>query len=247
MNNTKSIIIALLAIVTLPIIALSAEGAEGDFKYKMIAAKNSNYAAALREILSPNFNSAPPLKRGKTSTAGPFLRSLLIPGWGQYNQDRKNTALAFFGFELAMWGGMAATQMYGDNLVDDYKAYAAVHAGINNSGKDHDFYVDIGNYSSQNEFNQYQQLERDYESLYLGDKYYWQWDNTPNRNYFEDLRIKADRFKHSAIYFVGAIVVNHLVSAVEAARYHRKQEKSLSAAVEFDHQGNGMLTIIKEF
>ncbi len=187
-----------------------------------------------------------PASGGSGRSAAPFLKSLLIPGWGQYSQGRKGSALLVFGLEAAFWGGMFAFDAYGDWLANDYKAYAVMHAGIDPAGKNHDFYVDIGNYSSQDEYNDIQQIERDYGALYLGEAYYWNWDSSANRTFFEDLRIRSDMYRNSVVYFVGAILVNHLASAIEAARYKKSSEK-VRAGITFNRNGNGMLTIIKGF
>lgn len=250
MRITLKTIIRILYSLVITLMAATfittAAGATELFKYNMLNPQISKQKAEFLNAKSPGMDSAPKFDRSVSSTAGPFLSSLLIPGWGQYKQGRKNTAVMFIGFEVVMWGGIYLTQKYGNALEDDYIAYAVSHAGISSSGKKHEYYVDIGNYSSQYEFNEVQQKERDYESLYMGEEYYWNWDSDNNRNHFEDLRIKSDSYKHSAIYFAGAIVINHLVSAVEAARYQRKHE-SIRAGVGFNSQGNAMLTIIKGF
>jgi len=176
--------------------------------------------------------------------AKPFLKSLLIPGWGQYSQARKNPALAFFSLETSFWGGLFALRAYGKSLQSDYRAYALDHAGINPHGKNHQFYVDISNYSSQTEYNQAQQIQRDYDALYLGPEYYWQWDSAANRETFDRLRVQSDLYINSAIYFAGAIVINHLVSAIDAAR-HTRLNDNLKAGLIFDNNGNAMLTLTK--
>jgi len=133
---------------------------------------------------------------------------------------------------------------YGNWLVGDYQAFANSHASIDPNDKNHDFYVDIGNYDTRDEYNETQQLERDWDSLYLGSEYNWEWDSSGNRTTFEDLRIKSDLYKNSTIYFAGAIVINHLASAIDAARHSRIRD-NLQAGVSFDPNGNSMLTIIK--
>ena len=178
--------------------------------------------------------------------ARPFLKSLLLPGWGQISQGRKEQAVVFLSLEGIFWGGMLAVHTYGSWLEDDYKAYAEVHAGIEAEGKGHEFFVDIGNYSSVYSYNQIQQLERDWDSLYLGEGFYWQWDSDCSRRTFEDMRIKSDTFKNSVIYFAGAIVANHLIAAIDAARHSRIQDK-LSAVIELNPDGTNMLTFIKDF
>lgn len=176
----------------------------------------------------------------------PFLKSLLIPGWGQFSQERKNTALQFIGTEALLWGGMFALQNYGGLLKDDYKSYAQSYAGITSEGKNHAFFVNIGNYDSVDDYNLRQQIERDYESLYLGNEYYWQWNSLQQRNTYEDMRIKSDLYLNSVVYFTGAIVINHIWSAVDAAR-HAKTLDSVEVGVGMSPNGNSMLTIIKGF
>jgi hypothetical protein len=197
---------------------------------------------ALFDLTASKFEYTPPNNSGGSY----FLSSLFIPGWGQYRQGRKNTALAFFGFELTMWSGIFAVKTYGQWLENDYRTYAILHADINPQGKNHAFYVNIGNYDSVDQFNQVQQLERDYDALYLSDEYYWRWDSPVNRGKFEDLRILSDSYQHSSMYFAGAIVLNHLVSAVEAAK-HTPATENLHFGVRINPSGKQMLTIIKGF
>ena len=186
----------------------------------------------------------PKTSSAQTRDAKPFLKSLFIPGWGQYSQDRKGMALLFVGMETVFWGGMIGVKTYGNWLEGDYKAYAVSHASIDPNDKDHDFFVDLGNYDSRDEFNETQQLERDWDSLYLGSEFNWEWDSSANRTTFENLRIKSDLYKNSVVYFAGAIVINHIASALDAARHSRIQD-NLQAGVTFNSNGNSMLTIIK--
>lgn len=239
MNNTIRISIALVCAALMINSGFAEESIQNSLFTGERVALEANFSGTA-------VNQAPSFNRSGTVSAGPFLSSLLIPGWGQYKQDRTDKALIFFGFEAVMWGGIFATRAYSKSLAQDYRVYAEVHAGINSDGKNHDYFVDIGNYDSMTQFNEVQQLERDYDSIYSGDNYEWSWDSENNRNTFEDLRIQSDRFKHNAVYFAGAIVVNHLVSAIDAARFNRLNQ-NLKAGIDFSPQGTGMLTIIKGF
>jgi hypothetical protein len=176
----------------------------------------------------------------------PFFKSLAIPGWGQYSQQRKGAAFRSIGVEALLWGGMLGFRNYGNLLADDYKSYASSHAGIAAGGKDHQFFVDIGNYNSVGEYNERQEIERDWEALYQGENYYWQWDSAENMNVYEDIRVKSDLYRNSVIYFAGAIVVNHIVSAIDAAR-NTKSPDGVKAGVSINSEGKSMLTIIKGF
>ncbi len=252
MRKHYIIIPALAAVLCIaPLVASAVERADYiPFKYTCIiaAGETANPALSLRrsETVSkgPVLNQAPGARIGKSGKT--FLRSVLIPGWSQYQQGRKKTAMMFIGAELALWSGLFGVQTYGGWLENDYKAYALQYADIDPAGKDHDFYVDIGNYDSVDDFNDVRQRNRQYDGLYLGDDYYWQWESESRRLAFKDLRISADQYKHSAIFFAGAIVLNHLVSAVEAVK-NRPEDDDIKVGIDFNQQGNTMLTIIKGF
>lgn len=239
MLRTNGLILIIFAVSILTGVRNSTAGI---FQEKLFLMKDSHLSVNYRHTVF----QVPSVPVGQATDAKPFLKSLLIPGWGQYSQGRNNSALIYISLEALFWGGMFSFQSYGGWLENDYKGYAVSHAGIEPVGKNHDYFVDIGNYDDMDEYNRIQQLERDWDALYLDDTYYWQWDNSSNRTTFEDLRIKSDLYKNSTIYFAGAILVNHLISAIDAARYTRTKD-NLNAGVTFNQQGNSMLTIIKGF
>lgn len=236
---TRYFAVAVLGIILFASIAQASDIHALKYALFFSEARSDDARLLLEDV--PALNQHP--NAPQTRDAKPFLKSLLIPGWGQYSQERFKKAAAFIGLELAFWGGMYGVKTYGEWLENDYKAYAALHACIDPGGKNHDFFVDIGNYNSIDDYNQTQQLERDYNSLYLSEGYYWQWDSSTNRNTFEDIRIKSDGYKNSVIYFAGAIVLNHLVAAIDAARHSKIQDK-LSAGIKSNPQGNVMLFTI---
>jgi hypothetical protein len=146
-----------------------------------------------------------------------FLQSLLIPGWGQYSLGETKTALLFFGAEVALVGGLLTVQSYGELTRDDYEALAAAHAGVTGD-HDHDYYVDVGNWLTVNDFNNQRLLERNYASLYTDPVDFWYWDSEEKRAEMEKLRIRSDRAFNSVLYFAAGMALNHLASAIHAGR-----------------------------
>lgn len=234
----------LMMIINIVIAGGQSYAGERSVQTDLFLGSRSSIGVDYNTLTSRTYRQIPTSAAGQPRDAKPFLKSLLIPGWGQYSQDRTGAAMMFLGMETVFWGGMIGVRTYGNWLEGDYQAFANSHANIDPSDKNHDFYVDIGNYDTRDEFNEIQQLERDWDSLYLGSEYSWEWDSSVNRKTFEDLRIKSDLYKNSTIYFAGAIVINHLASAIDAARHSRIQD-SLQAGVILDPNGNSMLTIIK--
>ena len=43
----------------------------------------------------------------------------------------------------------------------------------------------------------------------------WFWDNMDNMKKFESMRIRSDYFSKTGEYIIGAIVLNHIISAID--------------------------------
>jgi hypothetical protein len=159
---------------------------------------------------------------------GAFLKSLVIPGWGQYELGYKNTALAFIGTELALVGGMFAVSDYGRSTRSDYQAMAAAYAGVTGS-HGHAFYVDVGNWLDVDQFNQKRLGERNFDALYTSPQDQWSWDSEEHRALMEKTRIRSDRAFNGILYLAGGLVLNHVASAIHAGRLAVKQQEQSSA------------------
>ncbi len=157
-------------------------------------------------------------RRGKA-----FLKSILIPGWGQISTGRKHTGYAFLTAEALLISSVIGAQMYASWLEDDYIAFAKQHAGVRGD-KEHQYYVDIGNWLDRRSYNERRLQDRNYEALYTDPRYDWTWDADASRAYFKDLRIKSDSAGQISVMLIGGLLLNHLASAVDASRGVKKDE-----------------------
>jgi hypothetical protein len=156
-------------------------------------------------------------EKDRTANKSAFLKSLVIPGWGQYSLDRKNAALTFFGAELMLVGGMLTLNSYGRSTRADYQAMAAAYAGVQGS-HGHDFYVDVGNWLNVDQFNERRLQSRQFDLLYTDPADHWAWDSDAHRAQMEMNRIRSDRAFNNILYLVGGLVLNHVASAIHAGR-----------------------------
>jgi hypothetical protein len=147
----------------------------------------------------------------------PFLKSLIIPGWGQYGLGQKNAALAFFGADIILLGGALTLQSYGKSAEQDYKALAEAHAQVTGD-HGHSFYVDVGNWMTVEEYNEERLRDRQYDALYTSAGDAWNWDNVNNRDLMKKTRVKSDRAFNRIYYFAGGMILNHLAAALHAGR-----------------------------
>ncbi len=169
-------------------------------------------------LSAPSLQGEEPAPK-KKSPALAALLSLAVPGLGEHYAGDFGGGKYFVVAEGALWLTYATFHVYGNSLRDDARAFAAIHAGLNPAGKDDQFYVDVGNFINTQEFNDKRLQERSPERLYDAEAgYFWQWDSDANRAAFREKRISAETVLNNRKFVVAAIVVNHIVSAINAAR-----------------------------
>ena len=147
----------------------------------------------------------------------PVVKSLVLPGWGEYSLDNQIRGRIFVLSETVLLLAILGSYSVAQRQEKEYKAYAAEHAGIDLIGKDRQFWVDIGNYSSLFTFNEEHLRWRDFNALYEdNDTWAWSWDSSNNRERFENTRIASDSWMLRGSFLIGGVVLNHIVSAIDA-------------------------------
>lgn len=159
------------------------------------------------------------VKGSRKSPGLAFIYSLFIPGMGHVYAKRFDIGKYFMISEASLWLGYAAFTIYGNWLLNDAYSFASSHAGVTNDGKDREdqFYIDIANYDNYEQYNNYQLTIGQYDKLYLpANGYYFYWDQVANRKKYREDKLAADRTKNDRLFIVGAILVNHVISAISA-------------------------------
>jgi len=146
----------------------------------------------------------------------PVIKSILLPGWGQKALGRKKRARVYNYFESGLILTIVGSSTFSNITIKNYIAFASEHAAISSSEKNHKYWVDIGNYDSITDYNDEHLRNREMDDLYPDDKKWnWDWDSDANRKAFEKKRISSDQLKLAATFGIGALVVNHIVSAID--------------------------------
>jgi len=165
--------------------------------------------------------------RRPPSRAKAFFLSFLLPGTGEYYAGSKKMAKVFFCTEVLLWTTFFSFRAYGNWKKNDYQQFAVSYAGVDLSGKDHQYFVDIGNYNTIQEYNEAMLGQRNVEALYPENDYYgWQWDDDAFRLDYEKLRIASDAAYNRSLLVVGAVILNHIVSGIDALRLAKKGGES---------------------
>lgn len=192
----------------------------------------------------------------KKSPAISMLLSFVLPGAGHYYIDRMDVGQYFLAADGASWLGLAGVNIYGNVLLDNAKTFSVDHAGVNESGKNNDYYVNIGNYESIYEYNNAMLTIGEYDKVYTDiNAYYWNWDTENNFFRYESQRGESERVKNTSIIFASALVVNRLASALSALLLTNKYNSMLSnvrlnseVSMSPDNRIDGLkLNLIKQF
>lgn len=133
--------------------------------------------------------------------------------------------------EGGLWLTYAGFRMHAQWLQQDAETFARQHAGADFNNKDDQYPVNIGNFNTTDEYNAAKGINREYDLVYRVNEYpdfQWSWDSDANRTRFREMRIHSGEVKNRAKFVIGAVVVNHLLSAFFAGKKAAAYNKSLS-------------------
>lgn len=152
------------------------------------------------------------------SEGGALLRSLIMPGWGQHVLGDHRAARKLALVETGLWLSYAVTRGAAGWYQQDYRAFAALHAGLAyplNLDIPDIYYYRLGKYDSIYEYNQVQLRQRNISDIYrLGEGNNWQWDNSSSRERYNDLRRASLLAAKGASFLVGGMIINRAVAAI---------------------------------
>ncbi len=172
-------------------------------------------------------------ENARTETIPPgkaFLRSLIVPGWGEWKAGAKTRARIFWISESALAAAFVGFRVYGHLKTNDYKAWGAIHAGANFSNKPERFATNISYYNDILEYNEYQRRLRRYDLVYpLTEANWWEWDSAASRKRFNSLRIQSQTAYRNAVIVLGLVFANHVFSGIDAIWTTHQHNKKLGS------------------
>lgn len=158
-----------------------------------------------------------------------IVYSLVVPGMGELYAGGFDSGKYFLIAETGLWLTFTSFELYGHWLENDARRFAASRASASIDGKDDQFFVNVGNFNNVYEYNEKKLRDRDLASVYdPSGPFFWLWDNEQSRTRFRDLRVKSENIFNNVRFVVGAIIVNHIASAINAARLASARNKELS-------------------
>lgn len=156
-----------------------------------------------------------------------IVYSFLLPGMGELYADGYNSGIYFTVADGVFWGALAGLNIYGNWQQDNYKSFAQSNGGISNVGKDEDYYANISSYISVYEYNRGKELNREFGQVYDVKTHFWNWETNNERRKYREMWSSSENAYNSIRFAVGALVLNRIVSAINAVRLVNKYNKGL--------------------
>lgn len=165
---------------------------------------------------------------GTKSPALAVAYSLLLPGMGELYAGDYSTGKYLTIVDGALVVGLISFDRYANWLKDDSREYSVQHAHTVLAGQDDQYFSNLGDYESVYEYNAAVLRDRQPQKVYdPKSDYYWNWDSPANRENYRSIRVNSDDRFNDTRFIVAAMAVNHLVSAINAARIVISHNKSV--------------------
>lgn len=192
-------------------------------------------------IGSPATENSPNLRlEGRKSPALAAFASFVIPGLGELYAGRYDVGKYSTIAEVSLWVLYTGVEMYSNQVRNDAINYARIYSGADVAGKPSQFFVDIGNFLNTQDYNIKKIHDGTYGLIYYDPSYQWQWQSDADRAEFKNMRIKADTYLNFGRYTLAVIFLNHLISAIDAARLTANFNASAVTSLDNSPQTQGI-------
>jgi hypothetical protein len=167
--------------------------------------------------------------------------SLLLPGLGQQYLGQNGRALTYFSAEALFIFGVVFCNGYSHQISNNAKSFAWEHANVTGgAGADDNFWQNLRYYGESDGLNQsvslgyneqQELIYRDQSHDYLTPNLQWRWDDPSNMKTYGKLLDKSKAYQVAASFFIGAMVLDRLVSFVDARFSARHQTTAPRSAL----------------
>jgi hypothetical protein len=217
-------ILILITVYTIQIFSQSEDKSFYAFKQQLVENIESN------ETSEPNLALEDVKKKKSAGLA--ILYSMVLPGMGELYADSYDSGIYFTVADGVLWGTYVGMNIYGNWQKDRYINYAVNKGGINIDSKDETYYATISQYMSIDEFNDQKAFERNYTEMYNNTEvFYWNWNTNDERKEYRQMWESSEQTFNNVRFVVGALLLNRVVSAINAVRLVSRYNNKLSQEV----------------
>ncbi len=194
---------------------------------KSILELESELSFSSIEYSNENIHFQKFVEKSKKSAGLGILYSLLLPGMGELYAEGYSSGKYFTIADGVLWGTFIGMNVYSNWQKENYKTYASSHGSVVNDGKDDKYYATISSYQNIEEYNNEKALERNFDEMLDEEKYFWKWETTEERRTFRSMWSSSEQTSNDVRFVAGALILNRVASAINAARLVAAYNKSL--------------------
>ncbi len=216
-------ILLLLIVISSQIFSQNNESSFYSFKQKAVS--------EISKIEDDNIN---PLFEGtlkKKSSGLAIIYSLLLPGMGELYADAYDSGIYFTVADAVLWGTYIGVDVYANWKKDRYITYAQTNGGITTANKDDNYYATIGQYMNIDDYNNEKAFERNFGDMYNVNAYFWKWNTGEERKAYREMWVSSEQSFNNLRFVVGALILNRVVSAINAVRSVSRYNKKIQEEV----------------
>ena len=167
----------------------------------------------------------------KKSTGLAIVYSLLLPGMGELYADAYDSGVYFTIADGVLWGTYVGMNVYANWQKDRYISYSQTNAGVTPENKDEDYYATIGEYLDIDQYNDQQAFEYNFDEMYNTETHFWKWNTSEERKEYRNMWVSSEQTFNDVRFVVGALLLNRVISAINAVRLVSKYNNNLSQEV----------------
>jgi hypothetical protein len=163
-----------------------------------------------------------------------MFANILVPGLGHQYLGDKRRAFIYFSTEAALIFGMVFCERYSKKVFGDSRSYASNYAGIQcTKDPDDEYWSIIGNklFLDTKEYNTVMELNREFDKKYVNQSDLWYWENEYYQERYRKLREDAMNFHVVSSFFLGAMLLNHVVSFIDVRIMSKRRSTHYQSSV----------------
>lgn len=176
--------------------------------------------------------------------------SLALPGMGHYYIDKPKSAFVYLSVDLASLFGAVVFYGLAGERERNARSFAVSMAGIGRAPSGEAYWRNVGAFMDAAEYNESVELSRgEADALYQDQESWWHWADGEQQDEYNNQRQKARNFRVASSFFVGALVVNRIISAIDLRVFGKK---ALSSGVRLEaaaipNAGGGSIALTTNF
>lgn len=179
---------------------------------------------------------------------GAFLRSMAVPGWGHYYNDRDDwdRGKIHLAIDIGVIAAYLGFQHQSSTIKSDYTTLANLRSGVDIRDRNRSFQIALSDFQSLEDYNNFQLRTRNWNRLLeVNNENNWQWQSERDRIHYGDLRSRRDRIRNQLPALFGLMVMNRVISAISA--YNRSENSTNNIEVSLipiydNYYSNGAIT-----